>query len=123
MMAAIARRLTCTGLLIALAGPSSPTSQAAFSSRVYPRVGVAPVPLRVEVLIEAHADNRTLSIVVDSGEHLRASTVPLEGARAARFHSVIYRSMPAGHYQVEVELRDQTGKVRAEERHSVHLIP
>ena len=78
--------------------------------------------MRIEVLIETDGDNRALRIVADSGEHLRSSTIPLEGARAARFHSVVYRAMPAGHYEIQVELLDPRDTVRAIERHWIDLV-
>jgi hypothetical protein len=122
MTAAIARRITCVVLLGVLAPSGDVTGRAALQARVWPAVALAPATVRIEVLIEKHDDNRTLRIVADSGEYLRSSTILLEGSRAPRFHSVMYRSMPAGHYDIQVELFDQTNTVRAIERHWVNVV-
>jgi hypothetical protein len=79
--------------------------------------------VRIEILIETDDDNRALRIIADSGDHLRSSTILLEGARAPRFHSVTYRAMPAGRYEVQVELLDPSDTVRAFERHWIDLVP
>jgi hypothetical protein len=65
--------------------------------------------------------NRALEIVVESEEYYRGSTIPLEGARAPRFHVVHYRSLPAGVYDVRVALIDQSGRVRAVEQRALQV--
>src|SRR5688572_13352871 len=122
MFATMAKRITCAVLLGVLASSGDVAGRAALRARVWPTVAFAPATVRIEVLIEAADDNRALRIVVDSGEHLRSSTIVLEGARAPRFHSVTYRSMPAGHYEIQVELLDPGDEVRAIERHSIDLV-
>jgi hypothetical protein len=122
MTAAIARSITCAVLLAALATPIGAAARDDFWSRVWPAVAMAPVPLRIEVFVRADEGNRVLSIVADSGEYLRSSTINLDGAKAPRFHTVVYRSMPAGRYEVSVKLWDRTGTVRATERHWVDLV-
>jgi len=96
--------------------------RAVLQTRVWPSVAIAPATVRIEVLLETNDDNRVLQIVADSGDYLRSSTIALPGARAARFHNVTYRSMPAGDYEIQVEVLDQTGVVCAIERHWIRLI-
>ena len=121
MTAAIRTSILCA-LLVTMGAPSI-DGEGAIWARVWPLRALAPAAVRIEVLIEANDANRTLQIVVDSGEHYRSSTISLEGARAARFHSVQYRSMPAGQYGVEVLLIDHQGSRRAIERQSFEIIP
>jgi hypothetical protein len=121
-MTAAIRISTICALLVAVSAPSSDGAGAIWA-RVWPIRALAPASVRIEVLIEANDANRALQIVVESGEHYRSSTIPLEGARAARFHSVLYRSMPAGMYEVEVVLIDQEGVLRAMERQWFEIIP
>ena len=122
MTQAVAGRITWAVLSVVLAFPGNPGARVALQARVWPSVAIAPATVRIEVLLEANDDNRVLRIVADSGEYLRSSTIGLAGARAARFHTVTYRSMPAGDYEIQVELLDETGVVRAIERHWIRLI-
>ena len=122
MTGTITRRITGVVLLLALASSAGVSGRAAIQARVWPAVAFAPATVRIEILIETHDDNRALRIYADSGEYLRSSTILLEGARSARFHSVVYRSMPAGSYEIAVELLDQRGTVRATERHWINLM-
>jgi hypothetical protein len=80
---------------------------------VWPRVAIAPAVVLIEMRVEPADENRALEITVESGEYFRASTIPLAGARAARVHSVQYRSLPAGSYEVAVAIRGPSGRVRA----------
>ena len=121
MTAAIKTSIMCA--LLVVVGASSLDGEGAIWARVWPLRALAPAAVRIEVLIEANDANRALQIVVDSGEHYRSSMISLEGARAARFHSVQYRAMPAGQYGVEVLLIDQEGVMRAMERQWFEIIP
>jgi hypothetical protein len=91
--------------------------------RVSPGFAHAPAAVRVDVVVERHEDNRALEIVVDSGEYYRRSTIALNGAAAARFHTVQYRSMPAGAYDVFVAVTDSSGAVRAAGRRQMEVLP
>jgi hypothetical protein len=97
-------------------------ARAALWLRVSPAVALAPASVRIEVVIDRHDDNRVLRIAIDSGEYLRSSSIGLDGARAPRVHSVVYRSLPPGYYEVRVELWDQTGTLRAIEHHEVRVV-
>jgi hypothetical protein len=109
-------------LCAVLASPGNAAEPAMLNARVRPAVAFAPATVRIEVLIETNDDNRVLQIVADSGEYLRSSVIPLEGAKAARFHSITYRGMPAGRYEVQVSLLAPNGTVRAIERHWIDLV-
>jgi hypothetical protein len=109
-------------LLAVLASSTGTAGRAELSARVWPAVALAPASVRIEVLLTSHQDNRMLRIVIDSGTYLRSSSISLEGDRAARFHSVIYRGLPAGYYDVQIELFDDKGSLRAMEHHWVNLV-
>ena len=89
---------------------------------VWPTISQAPAVVRVEVLLEPDDQNRSLEIVVDSGEYYRSSVIQLDGAGGARFHSVQYRSMPAGSYDVQVIIRGAGGARLAFDRRWVDVI-
>jgi hypothetical protein len=122
MTAEIARRITCALLVLVLAPAGEMFGRAAIQTKVRPTVAFAPATVQIEVLIEADQENRVLQILIDSGEYLRVSTIALEGERAPRFHSVVYRSLPAGRYEIQVALLDQTHTVRAIEHHWINLV-
>ena len=118
----LARRIACTALLAGLVSSTDTPARAALWTRVRPAVALAPMAVRIDAVIEADDSNRLLRIVIDSGEYLRSSSIQLDGARAPRVHSVLYRSLPPGYYEVYVELWDQSGALRAIERHTVHAV-
>ena len=89
---------------------------------VWPTITQAPAVVRIEVLLEPNDENRSLEIVVDSGEYYRSSTIELDGAGAARFHSVQYRAMPAGTYDVRVLVRGAGGATLASDHRWVDVI-
>jgi hypothetical protein len=80
---------------------------------VSPAVALAPALVRILVNVEPAPGNRLLEIVAESGEYLRSSSLPLEGARASRFHRVEYRAVPAGAYTVVATLIGDDGEVSA----------
>jgi hypothetical protein len=91
-------------------------------ARAWPAFSRAPALLRVEMLISPDEENRSLEIVLESGEYLRSSVIPLEGVDAPRFHVVVYRSVPAGSYNVQIGLRGKGGTLRATEHQILEVI-
>ena len=69
--------------------------------------------MRIEVSVEPARDNRALEFEIDSAHYYRSSTIELGGEHAPRLHSVQFRSIPAGAYQVRVALTGAGGRVRA----------
>jgi hypothetical protein len=95
--------------------------QSRLRMNVWPTIAQAPAVVRIEVLLEPDDKNRSLEIVVESGEYYRSSTIELDGAGAARFHSVQYRAMPAGTYDVRVLVRGAGGATLAAEHRWVDV--
>jgi hypothetical protein len=85
----------------------------AVRARVTPTYATAPAEVHIEVFVPPHGDNRELQIEVDSSDHFRSSTIPLDGARAARVHAATYRGLPAGVYAVRIALRGEVRAMRA----------
>ena len=92
-------------------------------AQVTPAVAKAPAEVRIQVWVAPQDDNRTLEIVVDSGDFYRSSAIPLDGAQAAQSFTVEYRAMPVGEYQVLVRLLAQRGKLRALDRQGFQVAP
>jgi hypothetical protein len=65
--------------------------------------------LSVVVRIEPAADNRTITVVVDSADYLRASSRELEGADAPVAHQFWFKHLPEGDYSVVATLDGAKG--------------
>jgi hypothetical protein len=78
---------------------------------VTPSVCFSPCTVRVEAMVEPHADNRRLTLVAD-GPHFRSSSVQLEGADAPRAHEMRFEHLETGRYLVQVRLERAGGGTR-----------
>jgi hypothetical protein len=56
--------------------------------------------VRSMVRVLPHPDNRLLRMEIDSENYYRSSDIQLEGANAARIHSLDWAGLPPGNYQV-----------------------
>jgi hypothetical protein len=113
-------RIWLCGLCMAVALPVSGGDQ--MSMTVTPAQAFAPSPLRVRVRVEPHAENRSLTIVADSGNFYRSSEIPLEGDRAPRTIELEFRSVPEGEYDIFGIVRDSTGRQRSVARRFARVL-
>jgi hypothetical protein len=81
---------------------------------VRPSVCFDPCAIRVEAMVEPHADNRRLTLVAD-GPHFRSSSVQLEGADAPRAHEMKFDHLETGRYLIQVVLERAGGGKRFRE--------
>lgn len=113
--------LTMTMLLVAA------TARGAGDDRlrvdVYPSYAHAPAVVRIQAHVAPDADNRALEIGADSGSYFRATTIELTGTDDPRAHTVEFRGLPAGEYDVQVLLRTADSRVRATLHYRVVVIP
>jgi hypothetical protein len=70
-----------------------------------------PANLRVEVLIERRAENRWIRISADSQGYFSSSETQLDGEQSARFRVVTFRELPAGLYELRVEVFGDQGRL------------
>ena len=77
--------------------------------------------VRATVWIPRDGDNRVLRITLDSGSFYRSSDVPLEGDRAPQSHTLVWHKLPAGSYDVTVELVGTT-RVKRVLRRELHVM-
>jgi hypothetical protein len=54
-------------------------------------------------------------LTAESLDFLRSSTIQLEGDRAARMHSMLFKSLPGGVYRIRVRLDRADGDVLVRE--------
>jgi hypothetical protein len=79
--------------------------------QIRPAMAQAPGSIRATAVVERRADNRALTIAAECPEYLRRSTVPLDGAAAARKHTIVFESLPACKYEIRATLHRRNGDV------------
>lgn len=105
------RLVLCLSSLVSLASlaPVS-ASSGDIDLRVRPLVGRAPAYVSATIHVSAAADNRLLRVTLDSEGFYRSSDVQLDGDRAPVQHSLVWRDVSAGTYDVIVELYGSNGR-------------
>jgi hypothetical protein len=81
----------------------------------------APADMLVQAIVERSADNRAIEVVAESDDFYRSSMMQLDGERAPRVMSVSFSQMPAGAYDVTVQVLAADGKVLASANRLVRL--
>lgn len=76
---------------------------------VAPPISPAPAVVRVRAIVAPDASNRSLQIVVESGDYYRSSLFPLDGANAPLITEAMFKNLPGGEYVVDVVLVDANG--------------
>ena len=77
--------------------------------RLTPRFVSAPGYLRSLIRVTPHEQNRVLRVSIDSDAYYRGSDIQLEGATAPMSHFVDFKGVPAGKYELTVEIIGPTG--------------
>lgn len=72
--------------------------------RVYGRYFSEPATVRLTVTVEPDQDNRTLRVEADGDRLFRSTELVLEGLDEKRLHTVEFRNLPAGAYEVRAEV-------------------
>ena len=106
---------TAVALLAAAAAATTTTSMHGaepVSIRVTPGISLAPTDVTINAFVEPNAANRTIEVVVDSGEYFRRSAAGLDGERAARANQFRFPQLPAGVYQIRVAVKGASGQER-----------
>ena len=100
------RTVIITTVILVLAALSTPQSPAkelvAIKVRGYYFAAPATVPMVVAV--EPAARNRMLVVEADSDDYFRSSAIELEGENEKRLHTVEFRSLPAGTYEIRARV-------------------
>lgn len=77
--------------------------------QIRPAMAPAPGAIRATAFVERRAENRALTLTAECPEYLRRSTVPLDGAAAARKHTIVFESLPACKYEIRATLHRRNG--------------
>ena len=92
------------------------------SIQVSPAVAFAPVNLIVQTSVDPDPYNRALEVVADSEEFYRSSTIQLEGDRAPKTTSFVFRSLPPGEYEVRASVIGADGQPKAFAHARAHVV-
>jgi hypothetical protein len=92
------------------------------SLQVSPAVAFAPANLTIRTMIEADAENRVVTVDLESSEFYRSSEIELDGERAPRTTTLMFRGLPTGVYEVKATLLGPGGQHRAVARQQVDII-
>jgi hypothetical protein len=74
------------------------------SVQASPTVTAEPGVVRLLIRLDRDEANRALVVEVDSPDLFRSSVISLDGASAPAVHSLHFRSLPAGEYDVTVRV-------------------
>jgi hypothetical protein len=80
--------------------------------RVTPATSFEPANVSVQVVVDRHADNRLLTVVIDSGAFYWSSERQLDGQEGPYLSVFTCRELPAGEYAVQASVRSADGRVR-----------
>jgi len=111
--------LTTIIAVLLLISPSAAADRGIANIRVTPATSLEPANVSVQVAVERHADNRRLTIVVDSGSYYWSSERQLDGQNGPYLSVFNCRELPAGEYAVQASIVGQDGRVRATARNRI----
>jgi hypothetical protein len=80
-----------------------------------------PATVMITVAIEPDQANRTLRVEADSDSLFRSTEVSLEGLSEKRLHTVEFKNLPAGFYELRAEVLSATA-VRATATQDVEVM-
>jgi hypothetical protein len=64
----------------------------------------APATVDLVVAVEPNADNRVLRIEADGDQQYRSTELTLEGQSEKRLHTIEFKNLPAGTYELRAEV-------------------
>jgi len=111
--------LTTISAVLLLISPSAKADRGIANIRVTPATSLEPASVSVEVAVERHADNRLLTIVIDSGSYYWSSERQLDGKEGPYLSVFNCRELPAGEYAVQASVVGADGRVRATARNRI----
>jgi hypothetical protein len=77
--------------------------------RLLGRYYAEPATVEIVIAVEPDQANRTLRIEADGDRMYRSSEVALEGQTDKRLHTVEFKNLPAGDYELRAEVLSTSG--------------
>jgi len=99
------------GLIFVLALPLFAQGDQMLSLEARPTFCMEPCEVRITVGVDRNEANRELLIEADSPDFYRSSAVQLDGETAPSVYTLVWKSLPAGRYQLRAMLRRASGDV------------
>lgn len=97
---------------VVLTGGASAGARQAVGLRVSPNISLAPATVRVVVTVEPDAKNKELMLEADSGQFYTSSLAQLDGDKAPRLQSFIFKELPAGTYEITARVVQRDGNIQ-----------
>jgi len=99
------------GLIAVLALPLIAYGDEMLSLEARPTFCMEPCEVRITVAVDRNESNRELLVEADGSDFYRSSSVQLDGDAAPSVHTLVWKSLPAGRYQLRAMLRRASGDV------------
>src|SRR5262245_12003909 len=109
--------------LLLVGGPSIGAEEDAVRIRVWPHVASEPADVVIQVFLQPNADNRMLRVSAESSFFFRSSERQIEGEGGPRTAEFRFRGLPAGDYDVSVQVLGPSGRQRGVARNSFTIVP
>ena len=107
-----ASRSITSALTALILGHATASGNEPVSLEVDPAYCFAPCVVTISVGVEPHKADRQLTVEADSLQFYRSSVFDLEGDQEPVQHTVIWKSLPEGFYQIRATLRRSDGDLR-----------
>lgn len=86
------------------AGAAAPRAQDSLRIQISGRYYAEPASVDVLVSVEPSKDNRTLRVEADGADFFRSSDLTLTGETERKYHTILFRNIPAGDYVIRAVL-------------------
>ena len=98
------RRIVQIAAVLSVLGTMPASAEAPVELRVTTPYVFEGADVFVTVRIASNDDNRMLTVQADSPDYYRSSAIQLSGSAAPRVHTLRFRSLPSGEYEVRAIL-------------------
>jgi len=113
---------TIVAAVLLLISTSAEADRRVANIRVTPATSFEPANVLLQVAVERNADNRLLTVSVDSGSFYWSSQRQLEGQDGPYLSVFVCRELPAGTYDVQASVIGDDGKVRGVARNRIVVV-
>ena len=91
--------------------PAVVLGDSALSVDVQPAFCTEPCAVRMLVSVDPHEADRELIVEADSSRFYRSSLIQLDGDAEPAVHTLMWKGLPAGLYEIRATLKRVTGEV------------
>lgn len=99
-----------SAVLVLVALPDAGRSESMLMLDVRPSFCMGPCAVRMNITIAPHESDRELIVEADSGGFYRSSFIQLDGEAEPAVHTLMFKALPAGAYEIRVTLKRSNGE-------------